>query len=438
MRLMWLALLPSVLPAQSAMAAESIQEVLLRVKPAVALVLAEVSAEVTLRCVNGERRVTPTFRETGSGWFLHPSGWLVTNGHVVSPAHQSPAWLREQLLKKAERPGCRVDHVVFSPSISVILSNGAHFAATVAKYTQPVTSDAMAGRDLALLKLQAVDLPTLPLGDSAAMKIGDRLHILGFPRGVLNHELLDVSAQVEASITSGAISGFQQDRTGQSVIQTDAPAALGNSGGPAVDDRGRVVGVVTFASRGAGEQGTTAQGFNFIIPSQAVKDFLSDTGIALGHPGRFTAAWRAGLRRFFDGDYVGAEGDLAEAARLIPNLPDVTRLATENAERLKSATPRAFPWVGVGLGVVAAGLAAYASLLGLRHRRNRFRIRPDEVVKLMESDHPPVILDVRDAATYEKSPVRILDARHLTPDTLERGGSVLDIDTDRMVVAYCT
>src|SRR5437762_7505200 len=76
-------------------------------------------------------------------------------------------------------------------------------------------------------------MPTLSLADSANAQIGDKLHVLGFPGVVLSHELLNASARVEASVTSGAISGFKQDVQNRPVIQTDAPAAWGNSGGPA-------------------------------------------------------------------------------------------------------------------------------------------------------------------------------------------------------------
>ena len=60
------------------------------------------------------------------------------------------------------------------------------------------------------------------------------------------------------------------------------------------------------------------------------------------------------------------------------------------------------------------------------------------MAKLIESGQAPVILDVRDAATYDKSPVRIPNARHLTPQALESRATGLDIETDRTVVAYCT
>jgi S1-C subfamily serine protease len=416
----------------------SLQEVLLRAKPAVAMVVSEVASDVTLRCPDGAVTVTPPpFRETGTGWFVSPSGWLITNAHVVSAAYRPPQWLLTQQTAKAARPGCRVIDVKLDPSISVILSNGFRLAATVAEYSPPVAGEDMSGQDLALLRLEAADLPSLALGDSTALKIGDRLHILGFPGVVLTHELLNASTKVEASITNGAVSGFKQDRAGQPVIQTDAPVAWGNSGGPAVNDRGEVVGVLTFVTHSA-EPGVVVQGFNFIIPGQAVRSFLRSTEVRLDEPSRFNDAWHAGLREFFSGNYRRAEPALAEANRLLPELPDVRRLAAENADRIKHPPPTPFPWAAVATGVTAVSLGVYGALLGLRWRRNRFRIRPAEVARLLDGSSPPAILDVREAQTYERSPVRIPNSLHVPLQALESGTARLEIAPARTVVAYCT
>src|SRR5437870_11219321 len=263
--------------------AQSLQEVLLRAKPAVALVVSEVAARVTVNCGGVVTTVEPApLRETGTGWFVSPIGWLVTNAHVVSPAQRPPDWRNAEMAKKATRAGCRATNVKLEPSISVVLSNGIRMPATVVKYSPPIAGEDMSGRDLALLRLEAADLPALTLGDSNALKLGDPVHIVGFPDVVLTHELLNASAKMEASITNGAVSGFKQDKSGQPVIQTDAPAAWGNSGGPTIDDRGHVVGVLTFVTLSGGEQGTIVQGFNFVFPAQAGQGFVWCTDVERG------------------------------------------------------------------------------------------------------------------------------------------------------------
>src|SRR2546429_7978331 len=91
-------LLLLLLPVTSTAAEISVQEALLRAKPAVALVVAEVGSEVLVTCGGGGAKVVrpAPFRETGTGWFVSPSGWMITNAHVVSPAHRPPAWVADQ------------------------------------------------------------------------------------------------------------------------------------------------------------------------------------------------------------------------------------------------------------------------------------------------------------------------------------------------------
>jgi hypothetical protein len=251
---------------------------------------------------------------------------------------------------------------------------------------------------------------------------------------VLSHELLNQSAKVEASVTNGAISGFKQDVADNPVIQTDAPAAWGNSGGPAVNLHGEVMGVLTFVSLAPGPEGSIVQGFNFIIPAAAVREFVQGTEVKLDGKSRFNDEWWAGLRDFFDESYRSAARHFAAADRIVPNLPDVKRILADAQSR---KTP--FPWAWLAGAIAVASLAAYAGMMYRRWQRNRFRIAPSEVVRLLEdSPEPPIILDVRSANTYARSPLRIPNAVHITPQELQSGLTATKIEPDRTVVAYCS
>jgi len=317
----------------------------------------------------------------------------------------------------------------------VLLPNGVRMPATVVKYSPPVAGEEMSGQDLALLKLEATDLPTLALADSSRLRLGDRLHIIGFPGVVLSHELLNASAKMEASVTMGGVSGFKQDRANQDVVQTDAPAAWGNSGGPAVDDSGNVVGVLTFVTLSMDAQNNLVQGFNFVIPSAAVTKFLEGTPVPRDEPSRFNAAWHAGLQAYFAGQYRRARPSLIEANRLLPELPDVRRVTLDNEERLKRAPW--LPWTSVGAGMLVVSGAGWLVLLLRTRQRNRFRLRPSEVMQLIEGPDPPLLLDVRAADEYARSPVRIPRSVHAPLDTLV-DRSTLAADPARVLVAYCT
>src|SRR6058998_3306020 len=257
-------------------AALSVQEAILRAKPAVALITAEIQADVTMNCGQGLVTVSPApFVETGTGWFVDGRGFLVTNAHVVDPAYRLPPWVTHELKKKAIEQACvepvlrarglmrgqRPDveeqvrrqasdqalataKVTPSPKVTVMLSNGLKLQAEVKKFSAPLLLDNNgrplpdSGRDLALLRVNEGLYPAITLSTRDS-QIGNPVHILGFPGVVLSHELLNRSVTLEASVTNGAVSGFKQDAIGQDVIQSDAPAAHGNSGGPAVTDDAR-------------------------------------------------------------------------------------------------------------------------------------------------------------------------------------------------------
>jgi len=98
--------------APATTSAVSLQEALLLATPAVALVTAEVRAEVTLNCGRGTVTVRPMpFVETGTGWFVDGKGYVITNGHVVDPVHRMPPWVIHELKKKAIDQAC-VDPVL--------------------------------------------------------------------------------------------------------------------------------------------------------------------------------------------------------------------------------------------------------------------------------------------------------------------------------------
>jgi S1-C subfamily serine protease/rhodanese-related sulfurtransferase len=446
----------------------SVQQALLRATPAVVLVVAEVSSEVTLDCGSGPQKITPpVFRETGTGWFLDGNGWLITNGHVVQPAYEPPRWLANQQAQRAVTTACLpqvlkrmglqpgdqpateeaakrklLDAVLpttkvnLQPQISVVTARG-RLKAEVKKYSPPVNE--MSGRDLALLKVPGQDLPVLSLADSRAAQTGDPVHIIGFPGVVLSHELLDQSStMVEASVTNGSVSGFQKDRNNNTVIQTDAPASWGNSGGPVVDDKGSVIGVLTFVSLAPGPEGSIVQGFNFVIPSSAVADFVKDTPVKVNAGSRFNSVWYAGLNAFFTDDWTGALTRFEEADKIQGNLPDVRRMLAEAREKVKNPPPRPFPWFWVAVGVTLVSAGGFGGQWLHRWNKNRYRIQPSAVIRLSEGGSPPVILDARRTDLYEALPLKIKDSIRVVPEDLANSLAGLDLDMTRPVVAYCS
>jgi serine protease Do len=186
-------------------------------------------------------------RGLGSGVILRPDGYIVTNRHVVDE----------------------------SDNVEVQLYDGRSFDAEI------VGQDAYS--DLAVLKIDEKDLPSIQVGSSDSLSVGQWVMAFGSP---LSEELMNT---VTAGIIS-AVGRFSNVGEGvQEYIQTDAAINPGNSGGPLVDLRGRLVGINTLiVSRTGGYQG-----IGFAIPVDTVKR-VTDQLIADGTVNRARLGVRYG------------------------------------------------------------------------------------------------------------------------------------------------
>jgi len=467
-------LLGAAILAPSTTSALSVQEAILRATPAVALVTARIDAEVTVNCGAGPVTIKPApFVETGTGWFVDGRGWVITNAHVVDPAHRMPAWVTHEIKKMAIEKGCvepalrqrgltkgmnpgaeeqiRRDafdrglgsaKVDATPQVTVQLSNGVKLPAEVKKFSAPLLIDAMgqpaadSGRDLALLRVADGTYPALGI-ETRSAKIGDAVHILGFPGVVLSHELLNQSASIEATVTNGAVSSIKVDAIGQDLVQTDAPAAHGNSGGPAVGEDAGVLGVLTFVSLSA--SGAVVQGFNFLIPAKDVLKFLQGTEVSKPGQSKFNELWYAGLTAKFGEKYSMALAKLTEANAMMPKLPVVVRELKDAEDRVKNPPPRPFPWALVALGVTLVSAGGYGGMWGKKWWKNRFRVMPTQAIGFIERGLNPVLLDVRTKNDYETSPLKLPSSVRIDPETILKSDQFeIPAEPKQVVVAYDT
>ena len=172
-------------------------------------------------------------RGSGSGVIIRPDGYIVTNNHVVAGATK----------------------------VSVTLNDNRQYDATVVG-TDPAT-------DVAIIKVDATGLPTIPMGNSDNLRLGEWVLAIGSPLG----------AQLRSTITAGIVSAkgrSMPDNSGEfkieSFIQTDAAVNPGNSGGALVNKKGELVGINTAIVSQTGAY----SGYSFAVPVNIVKRVAQD------------------------------------------------------------------------------------------------------------------------------------------------------------------
>ncbi|MCB0761923.1 MAG: trypsin-like peptidase domain-containing protein [Flavobacteriales bacterium] len=179
---------------------------------------------------------------TGSGVIISPNGYIVTNNHVVQGAQ----------------------------SIEVSLNNNATYTAEVIG-TDPST-------DIALIKIDAADLPTVGFGNSDQVKVGEWVLAVGNP--------FDLTSTVTAGIVSAKarnINILRSDNENgvfpiESFIQTDAAVNPGNSGGALVNTQGELIGINTAIASRTGSY----SGYSFAVPVSIVEKVTRDL-MEFGH-----------------------------------------------------------------------------------------------------------------------------------------------------------
>jgi len=165
----------------------------------------------------------------GSGFIIDKEGHILTNYHVIADARQ----------------------------VEVTLNNRKTYRATV------IGTDR--SHDLAVIQIKAPDLPSMVLGDSRNLQVGQKVYAIGNPFGL------------SGTMTRGIVSSIRsvKEPDGMSIdeaIQTDAAINPGNSGGPLLNWHGEVIGINTMIASNVGQ----SAGIGFAIPINTAKAVLND------------------------------------------------------------------------------------------------------------------------------------------------------------------
>lgn len=195
---------------------------------------------VTIFAFFGDPTSIATQQAQGSGFVISPKGYVLTNSHVITNAGEGATVTAAEHLYVEFADGDRVEAKVVGWDLY---------------------------DDVGLLKLSSSEhkLTPVPLGDSAAVQVGQPVAAIGSPLGNENSLAVGVVSAIHRSIDAITVQKYKV----VDAIQTDAPITHGNSGGPLIDARGRVIGINAQirSQNGTGND----SGVGFAIPIDAAK-----------------------------------------------------------------------------------------------------------------------------------------------------------------------
>jgi hypothetical protein len=330
-------------PVSAASRLDPAEKETLEQTPGVVLVVVTYQITATFQIKDEAQKLELPYTVFGTGFIYRPDGYVITNGHVVADANmkdaQAQAALQESIrqavlierLVPAFEKATQRDlsghedelarainlHMSYSvPVLKVYLANKSGFNGEIKAYSDPVTKG---GKDVSIVKIDGNNLPTVRLGDSNKVHIQEAMRVIGYPGAAspLGLSLIGMESLFVPTVTNGHVSAVKMDFKGQPVIQSDAAITHGNSGGPAFNAAGEVIGIATF--------GPEVAGLNFFVPINTAIEFVNQVG-AKPEQGLFDSLWKEALDTYDAGKCETSKKKLDDVLRIMPNEPDATRL----------------------------------------------------------------------------------------------------------------
>lgn len=240
------------------------------------------------------------------------------------------------------------------------------------------------GADVALLQIENSSnhlFPALELGNIEKLKEGSEVIVAGYPTLVEGEEdpraAISFKTSTKPTITRGIVSAIKKDLTDKTLLQTDASIDHGNSGGPAFNELGQVIGIATLVTE------SKSGNFNFLRDIAELKELMQKNNVD-NQLGNVSSTWRAGLSEFWNKYYNNAVKKFTEVESTSPNHPTIKDFITQSKEAIQKGesyegiigfiksgkiTNIILAFFG-GISVISFSSAGFLAILPLFLRRN--------------------------------------------------------------------
>jgi len=311
----------------------------------------------------------------GSGFIINPEGYVVTNAHVLAidndktkeilrnqyimiqqygmeeayayePEYTTDDYLDDWallnfMIEKLEIRNLRIKTKVVvgvdKPGQNLIVKE---YTPKIIDY-EGGTMDLETGFydysdfDWALLKVDGANLPSLDLGDSNVPSIGTQIIVIGYPfvsEETTSEGYYEFKTNIEPTLTTGYISQITTIEKNK-YFQVDLSISEGNSGGPALDENGKVIGIVTM-----GLEAYAGGNYNYITRINDIKTRISDK--VQPRQSEIDNLWNQALTEYWNEDYISAKDNFEAVLELNPIHPYVKNVLSTVKNKAETQQPK--------------------------------------------------------------------------------------------------
>jgi S1-C subfamily serine protease len=353
-----------------------------------------------------KKQVSINFGGMGSGVIINPNGYVLTATHVVSMEEEEIkaniiskflgnliSQSKEEFMAEFENQGIElsemqqklVEKIILGYAINNITnfdyekrvyvglgiaekgrSNVSGFfkpANTIKIGSAEKIKDIISyGRDVAILKIDQLNMPTSIISNDEPTE-GAEVITIGYPGKVhlFMGQFFDTFTIIKPTITKGIVSAIRVSNRGVRIIQTDATTSRGNSGGPAYNNNGEIIGTVSWGdvSLVTGEEG---KDYNYLVSCKEIQNFIKEAGVE-NVQSEVDKNYRKAIDEFFSQRYRNASRYFKKVQEIYPDHPYTKEYLIRCQEAIDSGKDRSgisfdsgsMPIILIGVGLLFCG-----------------------------------------------------------------------------------